>query len=102
VVDPRSRRAYVSSCGRRPAVQRLDVDRGTPETVRTGAICGRPLAVYRDRFLVLDAWRVSRLGYPMFRPAGLGILDLERAGDVQWVPRSVGALDAVVVEGGVR
>ena len=101
-VDPRSRRAYLSSCGRRPAVQRLDLDRGTPETVQTGAICGRPLAVYRDRFLVLDASRVTRLGYAMTRPAGLRILDLDRPGGVRRVPRSVGAHDAVVVEGGVR
>ena len=38
----------------------------------------------------------------MTRPAGLRILDLERPGGVRRVPRSVGAFDAVVVEGGVR
>jgi hypothetical protein len=71
-IDPRT----VSSCGRQPGIQRVDLAGGGRETIPSGHFCGRPLTVHADRYLVLDADRVGRLGFPGTRPDGLRLLDL--------------------------
>jgi hypothetical protein len=98
--DADRRLAYVSSCGRRPTIQRLDLARGRRQTVPSGAFCGRPLTVHADRYLILDADRVGRLGYPRTSPDGLRVLDLRKPGGGRRVPLppSTGVLDAVVVQ----
>ena len=95
--DAKRRLAYASSCGRRPVIERLDLGRGRRETLRSGRFCGRPLAVEGDRFLLVDATPVSRRGYPRSQQPHLRLFDLERPGAGRAVPRSGGALDAVVV-----
>ena len=90
---------YVSGCGRKPAIQRLHLTRGERAPVPSGNLCGRPLAAHNDRYLVLDASRVDRLGYPV-RPDGMRLLDLRNPGGGRRIPlpRSARALDAVVVQ----
>jgi hypothetical protein len=87
---------YVSSCGRRPAIQRLDLARNRQQTLPSGRVCGQPLAVHRDRFLVLAATRVDKHGYPAGRPR-LRLIDLEDPDSGARVPRSGAPLDALVV-----
>ena len=91
------RLAYVSGCGRRPIIERLDLARNRQEILRSGPFCGRPLAVHGDRSLLIDAIPVSNLGYPRTTPPQLRLFDLERPGAGRPIPRSSGALDAVVV-----
>jgi hypothetical protein len=98
-VDADRRLAYLSSCGIRPTTQRLHLADGTRETISSGKVCGSPLAVHADRYLVLDATEVSRRGYPRTSPDGLRLLDLRNRGPGRRVPlpRSFRALDAEVV-----
>jgi hypothetical protein len=87
---------YVSSCGRRPAIQRLDLARNRRQTLPSGRFCGRPLAVHRDRSLVLAATPVDRRGYPA-GPPRLRLIDLEDPHSGAAVRRSEAPLDALVV-----
>jgi hypothetical protein len=96
-IEPERRLLYVSACGARPAIIRLELRRGRQTSVPSGDFCGYPLAHYADRFLVLDAERVDRWGYPSTRSAGLRLLDLRRGGPGRAIPSSTGAFDAVVV-----
>lgn len=75
-IDRGRRLVYVSSCGRNPAIQRVELAGAGRDTVSSGRFCGTPLAVHADRYLVLDARRVGKLGYPGTRPEGLRLLDL--------------------------
>jgi hypothetical protein len=89
---------YVSSCGRRPAIQRLNLARNRQKTLPSGRFCGRPLAVHRDRFLVLSATPVSKQGYPRPRAAPrLRLIDLEHPNSGTPVRWSEAPLDALVV-----
>jgi hypothetical protein len=87
---------YVSTCGRRPAIRRLDLARHRRRTLPSGRFCGRPLAVHRDRFLVLSAAPVGRHGLPRGR-LRLRLIDLEDAGSGTAVRGSEAPLDALVV-----
>jgi hypothetical protein len=88
---------WVSACGARPGILRVDLARGRRRSVRSGDFCGPPLAVHGGRFLVFNAARVDRAGYRGFRSESLRLLDLRRPGAGRVVPRSEGSLDAVVV-----
>jgi hypothetical protein len=97
-LDDDRRRVYVSACAKRPTIQRFDLARGRRTTVPSGRVCGRPLAVYGDRFLFLAARRVTRWGFPSVTTAEeLRLVDLEQRDAGQRVPRSAGSVDAVVV-----
>jgi hypothetical protein len=87
---------YVSSCGRRPAIQRLDLARDRRQALPSGRFCGRPLAVHRDRFLVLAATPVDKRGYPAGQQR-LRLIDLEDPDSGAPVRRSEAPLDALVV-----
>jgi hypothetical protein len=87
---------YVSSCGRRPAIQRVDLARNRQQTLPSGRFCGRPLAVHRDRFLVLAATPVDRRGVPAAQPR-MRLIDLEDPDSGVPVRRSYVPLDALVV-----
>jgi hypothetical protein len=87
---------YVSTCGRRPAIERVDLARNRQRTLPSGRFCGRPLAVHRDRFLVLAATPVDKRGFPA-APPRLRLIDLEDPDSGAPVPRSVAPLDALVV-----
>jgi hypothetical protein len=87
---------YVSSCGRRPAIQRVDLARNRQQTLPSGRFCGRSLAVHRDRFLVLAATPVDKRGLPAAQPR-LRLIDLEDPDSGAPVRRSYAPLDAVVV-----
>jgi hypothetical protein len=96
-IDAGRRLLYVSTCGSRPGILRVKLGRGRRTSVQSGDFCGPPLAVHADRFLVFNAARVDRSGYRGFRSESLRLLDLRRAGAGRPIPRSAGALDAVVV-----
>jgi hypothetical protein len=87
---------YVSSCGRRPAIQRVDLARNRQRTLPSGRFCGRPLTVHRDRFLVLAAAQVDKRGFPARQPR-LRLIDLENPDSGAPVRRSYAPLDALVV-----
>jgi hypothetical protein len=87
---------YVSSCGRRPAIQRVDLAQNRQQTLPSGRFCGRPLAVHRDRFLVLAATPVDKRGLPAAQPR-LRLIDLEDPHSGAPVRRSYAPLDALVV-----
>jgi hypothetical protein len=87
---------YVSSCDRRPAIHRLDLARHRQQTLPSGRVCGQPLAVHRDRFLVLAGTTVDKHGFPAGRPR-LRLIDLEDPDSGARVPRSGAPLDALVV-----
>jgi hypothetical protein len=91
------RHLYVSACARRPTIQRFDLERGRLGTVPSGAVCGRPLAIYGNRFLLLAALRGNKSGYPTTTTEELRLLDLEERGAGRRVPRSASPVDAVVV-----
>jgi hypothetical protein len=85
---------YVSSCGMRPAILRLDLARDRVRPIRTGSVCGAPFAV-GERFLVLSADRV-RHGYAGDDPR-LRLIDLARAGAGVRVRHQGRPLDAAIV-----
>jgi hypothetical protein len=93
-------RVYTSSCHRRPAIQRIDLARHRQETLTVGRVCGQPLAVHRDRFLVLAAPSPNKRGDPVLpgRPQRLVFVDLDDAGSGQRIPRSGAPLDAIVLK----
>jgi hypothetical protein len=92
-------RLYTSSCDERPAIQRIDLARHRQDTLTVGRVCGQPLAVHRDRFLVLAAPSPNKRGDPVLpgRPQRLLLVDLEAPGSARRIPRSGAPLDAVVV-----
>jgi hypothetical protein len=96
-LDGDRRHVYVTACARRPTIQDFDLERGRRGTVPSGTFCGRPLAIYGDRFLFLAAVRASKAGYPTTTAEELRLLDLEQRDAGQRVPRSASPLDAVVV-----
>jgi hypothetical protein len=98
-VDADRRLVYLSSCGVRPTIERLHLADGRRDTISSGNVCGRPMAGHADRYLVLDATEVGRLGYSRSSPDGLRLLDLRKPGSGRRIalPRSVRALDAEVV-----
>jgi hypothetical protein len=87
---------HVSTCGRRPAIERVDLARNRQRTLPSGRFCGRPLAVHRDRLLVLAATPVDKRGFPA-APPRLRLIDLEDPDSGAPVRRSVAPLDALVV-----
>ena len=87
---------YVSSCGKRPAIHRFDFARSRELTLPSGRVCGRPLAVHRDRFLVMAATPVNKRGYPAAEPR-LRLIDLENPDPGAPVRRSDAPLDALVM-----
>ena len=87
---------YVSSCGRRPAIHRLDLERGGLRVLPSGGFCGEPLAVYGDRFLVLAAAHVDEAGVAG-DIEGLRLVDLEHPGGGKHLPGSVLSQDALFV-----
>jgi hypothetical protein len=62
----------------------------------SGRVCGRPLAVHRDRFLVMAATPVDKRGYPAAEPR-LRLIDLENPDPGAPVRRSDAPLDALVM-----
>ena len=96
-IDARRGLLYVSACGARPGILRVELARGRRTSVPSGEFCGSPLAVHADRFLMLNAARVDRLGYRGWRSEDLRLIDLRRPGAGRPIPRSAGPLDAVVV-----
>jgi hypothetical protein len=96
-LDDDRRHVYVSACAKRPTIQRFDLERDRRRIVPSGTFCGRPLAVYGDRFLFLAAARVDKSGYPTTITEELRLLDLEERDAGQRVPSSAVPLDAVVV-----
>jgi hypothetical protein len=91
---------YTSTCGRRPAIQRVDLARSRSDALPSGPFCGNPLAVHGDRFLVLAASRVGKRGYPSLRPQRLRLIDLDDPGPGRQVRRLGAPLDALVVAPG--
>jgi hypothetical protein len=79
-LDTSRRLAYVSTCGDRPAIRRLDLATKRVETVPTGRFCGAALAVYGDRYLVLAAGRVDKAGFPPLPSPELRVIDLRHPG----------------------
>jgi hypothetical protein len=70
---------YISSCGERPAIQRLDLEDMRVTDGPSGPFCGVPLAVYGDRYLVLAATRADEaVTEPPIGP--LRVLDLRHPG----------------------
>jgi len=90
---------YVSSCGKRPAILRLDLARDRVQTMRSGRFCGAPFAVGAG-FLVMSADRV-RNGYAGDAPR-LRVIDLADAGAGVPVLHRGRPLDAVIVEASKR
>jgi hypothetical protein len=87
---------YVSSCGRRPAIHRLDLARGGLRVLPSGRFCGEPLAVYGDRFLVLAAAHVDEAGVAG-DIEGLRLVDLEHPGAGTPLPGSALPQDALFI-----
>jgi hypothetical protein len=87
---------YVSSCGKRPAIHRLDLTAGGLRVLPSGRFCGEPLAVQGDRFLILAAARVNEAGVPGL-PEGLRLLDFQHPGAGKSVPGSAAPQDALFV-----
>ena len=85
---------YVSSCGKRPAILRLDLARDRVQRMRSGRFCGVPFAVGAG-FLVMSADRVLR-GYAGDVPR-LRVIDLANPGPGVRVPHRGRPLDAVIV-----
>jgi hypothetical protein len=89
---------YISSCGGRPAIRRLDLARNRWQSLPSGRFCGWPLAVHRDRFLVLSAKPVDKHGFPDPREQPrLRLIDLQAPDSGAPVRRSEAPLGALVV-----
>ena len=88
---------YTSSCYERPAIQRVDLDRRRQVTLATGRLCGQPLAVHRDRFLILSAPVSSEPGYTADWPQRLLLVDLDNPRAGKRIHRTGTPIDAVVV-----
>ena len=87
---------YVSSCGPRPAIQRLDLAKGGLSDLPSGRFCGAPLAVHGDRYLALAASRADEAGIPGV-PDSLRLLDLGHPGAGKLVSGPGAPQDAVFV-----
>jgi hypothetical protein len=85
---------YVSSCGSRPAILRLELASDRVQTMRSGRFCGAPFAVGAG-VLVISADRV-RDGFAGRAPR-LRLIDLADAGPGAQVPHRGRPLDAVIV-----
>jgi hypothetical protein len=85
---------YVSSCGKRPAILRLDLARDRVRAMRSGRFCGAPFAVGAG-YLVMSADRVVH-GHAGDNPR-LRLIDLAVAGAGVPVRHRGRPLDAVVV-----
>jgi hypothetical protein len=86
----------VSSCGKRPAIHRLDLTGGGLRALPSGRFCGEPLAVQGNRFLVLAAARGDEAGFAG-PTEGLRLLDLDHPGPGKRVPGSGAPQDALFV-----
>jgi hypothetical protein len=86
---------YVSRCGMRPVIRRVDLTRDRQSSLPSGRVCGAPLAV-GGGMLVLNGGRVGRSGYPEGK-LRLRLVDLEHPGDGVLVRRQGRPQDAVVV-----
>jgi hypothetical protein len=95
VLDADRSQLYVSSCGKRPAIQRLDLASDRLEIMRSGRLCGAPFAVGAG-FLVLAGSLVDRRGYDGDNPA-LHLIDLADPDSGVRVPRRGRPLDALIV-----
>jgi hypothetical protein len=87
---------YVSRCGKRPVIRRVDLTRDRQANLPSGRVCGAPLAV-GGGVLVLNAGRVGRSGYPEGGDQRLRLVDLDHPGAGVPVRRRGRPLDAVVV-----
>jgi hypothetical protein len=85
---------YMSSCGNRPAVQRVDLARDRAKTIRSGRICGAAVAAGAG-FLVL-AGAPAEHGYDA-ADLGLRLIDLAEPGPGVPVRRPGRLLDALVL-----
>jgi len=83
-------------------ISRLNLARNRRETVASGRVCGSPLAVHGDRYLVLAASRLSLRGFGGVRPQRLRVIDLEHPGSGERVRRLGAPLDALAVGGSGR
>jgi hypothetical protein len=88
---------YVSSCGGRPAIQRLDLADMRVTDVPSGPFCGAPLAVDEDRYLILATSRVDEVGIQPEVPTELRVLDLRHPGSGLHVNVSGVPQDAIAV-----
>ena len=95
-VDRDRRVAYTSTCGVRPVIHRFGLATGRHERIRTGGVCGFPLAAHPRGFLLWAASPVSRLGFPSGRP-NLRLLDLRRPGPGRLLGPPGAPLDAIAV-----
>ena len=86
---------YVSSCGTRPAILRLDLASGRIQSTRSGRFCGAPLAVGAG-FLAVSADRM-RHGYEADDDPRLRLISLAEAGAGVPVAHSGRPLDAVII-----
>jgi hypothetical protein len=89
---------YVSSCAKRPAVQRLDLTEMHVTEISSGAFCGAPFAVYEDRYLVLATSRLHATGIQPEVPTELRVLDLRHPGPGVPVPDHGTPQDAIAIE----
>jgi hypothetical protein len=88
---------YMSSCGNRPAVQRVDLARDRVKTIRSGHICGAAVAVGAG-FLVL-AGAPAEHGYAA-TDLRMHLIDLADPGPAVPVRRPGRLLDALVLAPG--
>jgi hypothetical protein len=99
VLDAPRGLVYVSSCGKRPAIQRLDLAKMRVAAIPCGRYCGMPLAVYEDRFLVIGASPVDAPDIPEPPNGPLRVLDLGHPGPGIPVGLSGTPQDAIVLRG---
>jgi hypothetical protein len=89
---------YVSSCGKRPAIQRLDLAKMRVTETSSGSFCGAPFAVYGDRYLVLATSRPDATGIQPEVPTELRVLNLRHPGPGVPVPDRGTPQDAIAIE----
>jgi hypothetical protein len=97
VLDEPHGLVYVSSCGQHPAIQRLDLAEMRVMDLPSGRVCGLPLAVYEDRFLVLAASPVDE-GFVEAPVGRLRVLDLRHPGQGVQVRLTGTPQDAIVLD----
>jgi len=95
-LDADRSKLYVSSCGLRPGIHRLDLAGNGLSDLPSGHLCGAPLAVFGDRYLALAATRVDDAGVPGV-PDRLQLLRLGNTGAGTRVPGSGAPQDAIFV-----